>query len=180
MLKKEHLFLKVEEPTEKFPMLRFSASFPCPACKKKIDFQMISKKLVNNERGKLSWSVSNFQSHFKLHFKQEKSQPEETEKQKPLETFFKTENFENSTKTADSQFIYVQLAGTVGKNTTQPIEISDELFEDASEIAARKSNKRKFNVILDDDMEEKEFSGEAKSGVLAGQNTSDPLWKMMP
>lgn len=143
---------------------------------------MTGKKLVNKERGRLSWSLSNFQAHIKLHYKQEtgapvnKQQQELEQKQKSVKQLHGTDNMAtSSTSTVDNASNSEGMECNRDSNATalQHIDISDESLE-SEVVGARKSIKRKHNVIAEDD----EFSGEELSGVLTGQNTPDPCESM--
>lgn len=168
----ENLVLKVEDPDQSYKIIRFSARFPCPICTKNIEFRMTAKLLVNNERGRLNWSLSNFQSHMKLHYKHQTPELLQNN-QTPIDRFVASMK-PNSTILEPC----TPLQSNITDSGPDSIEISDESPE--LEEVAKVSSKRKFNVISDDENEQNEFSGEAMSGVLAGQNTPDLLCKTMP
>lgn len=166
---KESVVLKTEEPDETHPMIRFSATFPCPSCKKKLEFRMTSKKLVNNERGKLFWNLSNFQSHVKLQYKPFSGKA-------TLETLERFITPRNTIEPTPRNEVEVDQSSSI--SSADIIEIAEE-SSDSEEMVKAISKKRKYNVIAEDEEKEKEISGEAMSGVLAEQNTSDPVHKTM-
>lgn len=173
----EKLVLKVEEPSENYPLVRFSGKIPCPVCKKFIEFRMVGKKLINNDRGKLSWSLSNFQTHIKLHYKQHLAS--DSDNQLKIEGFIGTNMPSKPLNSTQAKTAVLQSEASESKLEAE-IEFSDNSSETdvfIQKISSKISKKRKLNVISDD---ETELSGEAKSGALAGQSAPDLLNKMMP
>lgn len=167
-LKIENLVLKVEEPDETNKTLRFSATFPCPHCKKKLELRMTSKVLVSSERGRLGWSLSNFQCHMKLHFKPEAAQSSEKEPQSPLMKFIIN----------SANVLPISLASGATNDASNDVNTTIDCERDSvpkEDVVTEASNKRKHHVISDDDDEDDHLSGKGQSGMLTEQNIPEMI-----
>lgn len=158
------LVLKIAESDAAGLVVKALAEFRCPCCNKSSHLSMISKKLVGEGRGKLSWCISNFQAHFRKHFKALQSDRD----QQSMQSFIFKGNVD---RTNVSNIV-------VDKNITEIIDDESEI----DEVVGTIPRKRKFNVISDDEdgavKASDPLSGECLPGELKGQNT--PSGKTVP
>lgn len=160
------MVLKVVEPDESDPLPKLSATVKCPVCYHLVAISQQSKKLVGGSRGKLTWNICNFQSHYKIHVKHKS--------QLAVSSTVKSSGNSSSNVPPETS---ISIISDEGNGTeSDPSESSNSV---------NVSRKRKFNVISDgddDDVESRQMknaeSGEFLSGVLERQNT--PEAQLMP
>lgn len=168
------LVVKVVEPSSVDPVMKLSAEVKCPRCYKKSNVSMISKKLVDEGRGKLQWCISNFQVHFRTHYKGLKNSGQTHTGQVSLISSVEYGTTSGLSKdTSDNN----RLATTVEDDV---IRSENEIHEKDEVVTS--SRKRKFNMITDDECDEVDVqmksSGESMPGVLTRQNI--PTGDRMP
>lgn len=163
--------LKVVEPDESDPLPKLSATVKCPVCNHLAAISQQSKKLVGGSRGKLTWNICNFQSHYKIHVKAPVPKTQ-------LASSSTVKSSENSSSNVPSETSISIISDEGNVTESDPAESSNRISV---------SRKRKFNVISDDNDDDVEVeseqmknveSGEFLSGVLERQNT--PEVQLMP
>lgn len=155
------LAIKVVEPNTVDPVMKLSAEVKCPKCNKKYHANMTSKKLVGGVHGKLQWSISNFQLHFRTHFKRPKN---------GLQTSSVLASLVSNCGRVENG-----VSGDTSDDNIQTITVAENEIDEEDETVIS-SRKRKFNMITDDECEKEndvptKSSGECLLGVLARQNT---------
>lgn len=132
-------------------MPKVSVTIKCVICNQFFIASKTTRTLVGGSRGKPIWNISNFQTHFRLHFKQSLD--------------------------SKSRSLFKFLPDKSGCETA---EKSDDADETEDLVFQRTSTKRKINVISDsedatdiENVERNVDSGESHSGVSERQVTPE-------
>lgn len=163
------------------PMSKVSATFKCVVCNQPCTVSKTSRTLVGGSRGKPSWNISNFQTHFRLHFKSSDSKRQNIFQFLPDKSGGETVKEFKYSNAADAAFQKVSSKRKMNviSDSDGDTEIKD--FNTADDAAFQKNTaKRKINVISDseDDTESENVernvnSGESLSGVSERQDAPE-------